>query len=125
MSRSERTLGLLGASQVGIGAIVGGGIFVLAGVAFSAAGPGAIIAFALNGIIAALTLLSFAEMSTAYPESGGAYTFGKRVLSIRLAFAMTHRNYAAARAATPFHQRVKPMGVGMGTVRSLTRTTMA
>jgi amino acid transporter len=88
MSRSHRTLGLLGASRVGIGATVGGGIFVLAGVAFSVAGPGAIVAFSLNGLIAALTILSFAEMSTAFPESGGAYTFGKRVLSIRLAFAI-------------------------------------
>ncbi len=88
MGTGQRNLGLIGASRVGIGAIVGGGIFVLAGVAFSAAGPGAIAAFALNGIIATLTLLSFAEMATAFPESGGAYTFGKRVLSIRLAFAI-------------------------------------
>ncbi|MBM64684.1 MAG: amino acid transporter [Myxococcales bacterium] len=88
MGTGQRNLGLIGASRVGIGAIVGGGIFVLAGVAFSAAGPAAIGAFALNGLIATLTLLSFAEMATAFPESGGAYTFGKRVLSIRLAFAI-------------------------------------
>ena len=71
-----------------MGAIVGGGIFVLAGVAFAATGPGAMLAFALNGAIAAITALSFAEMSSAYPESGGAYAFAKRVLSVRSAFAM-------------------------------------
>jgi amino acid transporter/nucleotide-binding universal stress UspA family protein len=74
--------------MVGLGAIVGGGIFVLAGVAFEAAGPGAIFAFALNGVIAIITALSFAEMSTSFPESGGAYTFAKKVLDVRAAFAM-------------------------------------
>ena len=59
----QRTMGLGGTTSVGIGAIVGGGILALAGVAFSTTGPGALAAFALNGIIALLTALSFAEMS--------------------------------------------------------------
>ncbi|NRA35509.1 MAG: amino acid permease [Polyangiaceae bacterium] len=84
----ERTLGLVGATLVGVSAIVGGGILVLAGVAFSTTGPGAILAFALNGVIALLTALSFAEMSANFPESGGAYTFAKKVLSVRAAFAV-------------------------------------
>lgn len=69
-------------------AIVGGGILVLAGAAFQATGPGAIVAFALNGVLAILTALSFAEMSTKFPESGGAYTFAKRILSVRAAFGV-------------------------------------
>jgi basic amino acid/polyamine antiporter, APA family len=81
-------MGLLGATGVGVGAIVGGGILVLAGAAFEATGPGALAAFALNGVVAALTALSFAEMSTAFPESGGAYVFAKKVLSVRAAFAV-------------------------------------
>lgn len=85
---SERKIGLVGATGVGVGAIVGGGIFVLAGVAFENAGPAAILAFALNGVIALLTAASFAEMSTSFPESGGAYTFAKKVLSVRAAFAV-------------------------------------
>ena len=44
-----RSLGLLGATGVGVGAIVGGGILALAGVAFATTGPSAIVAFALNG----------------------------------------------------------------------------
>ena len=83
----ERSIGLAGATRVGIGAIVGGGILALAGVAFAATGPAALVAYALNGIIALLTALSFAEMSTAFPESGGTYTFAKKVLSVRSAFA--------------------------------------
>jgi len=82
----ERTIGLKAATGVGIGAIVGGGILALAGVAFAATGPAALIAFTLNGFIAVLTALSFAEMSTSFPESGGTYTFAKKVLSVRSAF---------------------------------------
>ncbi|MEM9187729.1 MAG: amino acid permease [Myxococcota bacterium] len=84
----KRTIGLLGATGVGVGAIVGGGILVLGGVAFRETGPGALLAFAINGVVAILTALSFAEMSTAFPESGGAYTFAKKVLSVRAAFAV-------------------------------------
>jgi basic amino acid/polyamine antiporter, APA family len=87
-SRDVRTFGLLAATGVGVGAIVGGGILVLAGAAFSATGPSAILAFALNGSVAAITALSFAEMSTAFPESGGAYVFAKKILNVRAAFAV-------------------------------------
>ena len=83
-----RTIGLFGATGVGVGAIVGGGILVLGGVALAETGPGAIVAFALNGVVAVLTALSFAELSSAFPESGGAYTFAKKVLSVRAAFAV-------------------------------------
>jgi basic amino acid/polyamine antiporter, APA family len=83
-----RTVGLWAATGVGLGAIVGGGILVLAGVAFQATGPSTLVAFAVNGVVAVLTALSFAEMSTAFPESGGAYTFAKKVLTVRAAFAL-------------------------------------
>lgn len=85
---SERTIGLLGATGVGVGAIVGGGILALAGVAFATTGPGAIVAFGLNGVIALLTALSFAEMASKFPESGGTYTFSKKVLSLEAAFTV-------------------------------------
>ena len=48
----ERSIGLFGATGIGVGAIVGGGVLALAGVAFAVTGPGAILAFALNGVIA-------------------------------------------------------------------------
>ncbi|MEQ9619103.1 MAG: amino acid permease [Deltaproteobacteria bacterium] len=87
-NKTERTMGLFGAVGVGVGAIVGGGILALAGVAFATTGPSAILAFTLNGIIALITALSFAELSAAFPESGGTYVFSKKVLSIRAAFAV-------------------------------------
>lgn len=88
VNNGGRTIGLLGAVGIGVGAIVGGGILALAGVAFSVTGPSAILAFALNGVIAMITALSFAELSAAFPESGGTYVFSKKVLSIRAAFAV-------------------------------------
>lgn len=83
-----RHIGLFGATSVGVGAIVGGGILALAGVAFATTGPAAIVAFAINGVIAILTALSFAELSAAFPQSGGTYTFAKKVLSVKAAFSV-------------------------------------
>jgi amino acid transporter/nucleotide-binding universal stress UspA family protein len=83
---SKRHLGLVGATFVGIGAIVGGGILALAGAAFAVTGPSAILAFGLNGVIAFLTALSFAEIASKFPQSGGTYTFAKKVLSVETAF---------------------------------------
>ncbi|KAA1261035.1 Serine/threonine exchanger SteT [Rubripirellula obstinata] len=88
MANQERHIGLFGATGVGVGAIVGGGILALAGVAFATTGPSAIIAFALNGVIAVLTALSFAEMASKFPESGGTYTFARKVLSVESAFTV-------------------------------------
>ena len=83
-----RTMGLWGATGVGVGAIVGGGILALAGVAFATTGPGAIVAFAGNGLIAFLTVLSFSELAARFPESGGTYTFARKVLAVEAAFAV-------------------------------------
>jgi amino acid transporter len=79
---------LFGATGVGVGAIVGGGILALAGAAFAATGPSAVLAFALNGVIAVLTALSFAEVASKFPQSGGTYTFAKKVLSVESAFTV-------------------------------------
>lgn len=87
-AQRQRRLGLFDATGIGVGAIVGGGILALAGTAFAATGPGALVAFLLNGIIAIITALSFAELSTAFPQSGGTYLFAKRVLSVGAAFSV-------------------------------------
>jgi len=79
-------LGLFGATMVGVGAMVGAGIFVLCGVAIQHAGPGALLAFLLSGVLSALTAMSFAELASAFPESGGSYVFAKKVFPIGGAF---------------------------------------
>ena len=88
LRESHRNISLVSATGIGVGAIVGGGILALGGVALAHAGPATIIAYILNAGIAFLTALSFAEMSSSFPENGGAYTFSKKVLSVRSAFSM-------------------------------------
>ncbi len=84
----RRTIGLAGATFIGLGAIVGGGILALAGTAFGETGPSALLAFLLNGVIAFLTALAYAEMSSAFPENGGSYAFTKKVISVQAAFGV-------------------------------------
>jgi APA family basic amino acid/polyamine antiporter len=84
----HRVLGLSGATGVGVGAIVGGGILALAGVAFATTGPSAILAFALNGGIAVITVFSFSELASRFPESGGTYTYARKALTVEAAFAV-------------------------------------
>lgn len=78
MAELKRALGLWGAAGVGIGAIIGTGIFVLIGVASGLAGPAVIISFLVAGTVALLTGLSAAEMSSFITEAGGSYIFTTR-----------------------------------------------
>jgi amino acid transporter/nucleotide-binding universal stress UspA family protein len=75
-----RTLGLFDAVMIGLGAMIGAGVFVLTGIAAGEAGPAAIIAFALNGIVTTFTAFSYAELASAIPEAGGGYSFVKRAM---------------------------------------------
>jgi amino acid transporter len=82
-----RQLGLFDASMIGIGAMIGAGIFVLTGIAAGEAGPGALLAFALNGVVTLLTALTYAELASAFPEAGGGYAFIKRAFPGPVGFA--------------------------------------
>jgi len=73
-----RNLGLFDATMIGVGAMIGAGIFVLTGLAAGVAGPAAILAFALNGVVTLFTAFSYAELASAIPEAGGGYSFIKR-----------------------------------------------
>ncbi|MDD1665189.1 MAG: amino acid permease [Methanomicrobiales archaeon] len=75
MAELKRTLGLWGAAGIGIGAIIGTGIFVLIGVASGIAGPAVIISFLIAGFTALLTGLSTAELSSFITEAGGSYIY--------------------------------------------------
>ncbi|WP_042662664.1 APC family permease [Haloferax sp. ATB1] len=74
----ERTIGLRGGLAIGIGTMVGAGIFVFPGLAAGQAGPAAAISFALGAVIALLVALPTSELATAMPKSGGAYYFISR-----------------------------------------------
>jgi amino acid transporter len=84
----EANLGLLDATMIGMGAMIGAGIFVLTGLAAEIAGPAAILVFALNGIVTAFTGLSYAELASAIPKSGGGYAFVREVFDDLSSFLM-------------------------------------
>jgi len=72
----KRTLGPWALTAMGIGAIIGTGIFVLTGVASATrAGPSLTISFVVAGIVSALAALCYAEVSSKIPISGSAYTY--------------------------------------------------
>ena len=74
-----RTLSFFDATMLGVGAMIGAGVFVLTGIAAGEAGPAALLAFALNGLVTLLTAFAYAELASAIPEAGGGYAFVKRV----------------------------------------------
>jgi amino acid transporter len=74
--------------MVGMGAMIGAGIFVLTGLAAEIAGPAAILVFALNGVVTVLTGVSYAELASAIPKSGGGYVFVREVFSGPTSFLM-------------------------------------
>jgi len=71
----NRTLGPIGLILLGIGAIIGAGIFVIAGVASVNTGPALIISFAIAAIICVLAALCYAEVSASIPIAGSLYTY--------------------------------------------------
>ncbi len=68
--------------------MIGAGIFVLTGLAAEIAGPAAILVFALNGVVTVLTGISYAELASAIPKSGGGYVFVREVFSGPTSFLM-------------------------------------
>ena len=85
-TRLRRTLNLFDAISVGLGAIIGAGIFVIVGVAADMAGPGLIYSVIIAGVVSMFTAFSFAELCSAIPEEGGAYEYSYKVLSPFLGF---------------------------------------
>ena len=79
--RLKRELGLWQLTAIGVGGIIGAGIFSLAGeVANKSAGPAVLISFLLAGIASAAAAFSYAEFAGLIPRAGSAYTYGYAVL---------------------------------------------
>ncbi len=105
-----RSIGLLGAISIGIGGMVGGGIFAVLGEAVSLAHGATALAFAIAGLVAIFTAYSYAKLSVAYQSSGGTVTFidkafGDNILSgsvnfmLWLSYLVTISLYATAFAS--------------------------
>ncbi|MFG3519170.1 amino acid permease [Nocardia nova] len=77
----HRTLGLWQLTAIGVGGIIGAGIFTLAGaVANQTAGPAVLVSFLIAGVASAAAALSYAEFAGLIPRAGSAYTYGYAVL---------------------------------------------
>jgi len=74
-SRLKRTLGWPHLIALGVGAIIGTGIYTLVGVGAERAGPAVILAFIVAGVVCACAALAYAEMATIMPVAGSAYTY--------------------------------------------------
>lgn len=86
--RLARTLSWWHLVALGVGAIVGTGIYTLIGVGANLAGPGVLLSFVAAGIICACAALCYAEVSTMIPASGSAYTYSYVVLGEILAWVV-------------------------------------
>ncbi|MDQ0407836.1 amino acid permease [Streptomyces sp. NBC_01723] len=76
-----RSLGLWQLTAIGVGGIIGAGIFTLAGtVANGTAGPAVLVSFLIAGVASAAAALSYAEFAGLIPKAGSAYTYGYAVL---------------------------------------------
>ena len=82
----KRTLNLFDAASIGIGAIIGAGIFVVLGIAIGYAGPAIIISMIIAGIVASFTAFSFAELGSAIPKEGGVYEYAHEMISPSVGF---------------------------------------
>ena len=83
----KRALGPVSITLLGIGAIVGTGIFVLTGVAAATyAGPGLILSFVIAGIVSGLAAICYAEFASTVPIAGSAYTYSYATLGELIAW---------------------------------------
>jgi basic amino acid/polyamine antiporter, APA family len=86
-NRLRRVLGPVGLTSLGVGAIIGAGIFVITGrVAANDAGPGVLISYAVAGLACALAAFCYAEFASMAPVAGSAYTYAYATLGEILAW---------------------------------------
>jgi len=75
MSDQRQGIGLWEAASIGIGGMIGGGIFAVLGLAVEAARGGTAIAFAIAGLLALITATSYAHLSVRFPSQGGTVSY--------------------------------------------------
>jgi amino acid transporter len=78
--RLSREMSAFSVTMIGVGAMIGAGIFVLTGIAAGVAGPGLLLVFGLNGIVTLLTAMAYAELGSCFHDAGGGYLWVKSSL---------------------------------------------
>lgn len=82
----HRQLGVWGAAMMGLGSILGTGVFVSLAIVAGVTGPSVILACAIAAVLAACNAMSTVQLSVSHPVSGGAYEYASRYLNARLGF---------------------------------------
>ena len=82
----HRSLGAFQLTMLGIGAVIGTGIFVLTATAAQKAGPGMIVSFVIAGAVCAVAALCYAELASMVPVAGSAYTYSYAVMGELMAW---------------------------------------
>lgn len=77
----KREIGLFDATALGIGAIIGSGIFVVTGIVAGIAGPAMVFSIIIAGVIAVFSAMSVAELGAYLPEEGGTYAYAQKLIS--------------------------------------------
>ncbi len=95
----SRDMTVTQATMTGVGAMIGAGIFVLTGIAAGLAGPGLLVAFAFNGVVATFIALVYAELGSAMPEAGGGYVWARSGLGETQGFFSGWLSWFAAAVA--------------------------
>lgn len=103
----RRDLGMLGATMMGLGSILGTGVFVSIGIAAGVTGPSVILAIILAALVATCNALSSAQLAASHPVSGGTYEYGYRYLHPAIGFTagwmfLCAKTASAATAALGF-----------------------
>ncbi len=103
----QRELGIFGATLMGLGSIIGTGVFVSIGIATGIAGPAVIVAVAIGAIVATCNGLNSAQLAANHAVSGGTYEYGYKYLTPALGFTagwmfLVAKTASAATAALGF-----------------------
>ena len=103
----KREVGVFGATLMGIGSMVGTGVFVSIGIAAGIIGPAVILAIGIAALVAACNALSSAQLAASLPVSGGTYEYGYEYLTPALGFTagwmfLCAKTASAATAALGF-----------------------
>lgn len=77
-SEVKREVGVYTLIAIGVGGTLGASIFAILGYAAGMAGPSVVLSFLIGGLLTVLVGLTYSELSSTFPESGGGYTFAKK-----------------------------------------------
>lgn len=123
----RREVGLFGAVMMGLGSIVGTGVFVSLGVAAGVTGPAVLLAIAIGALVASFNGLSSAQLAANHPVSGGTYEYGYEYLTPRFGFLagwafLLAKSASAATAALGFGAYA--LGLFAGPTDGIARTLL-